>query len=139
MLLDEQRTQGQHVLSQGAWGKYFFIFSESAAGVKKVHYFRQVILDRYTPVQYIEGLNLAKDEYAVSGTAYSGELMDYMVIARSDQAIAAMTSNEARFPVIASQGYYFAFASLPLSQYDAYFSFGFIDTQGNPLELSMEG
>lgn len=65
--------------------------------------------------------------------------MDFMVIARSDQDIAAMTSEAKRFPVIASQGYYFAFASLPLSQYNAYFSFGFIDSQGNPLDLNMEG
>ena len=137
MLLDEQRAQGQHILAQRVSGRYFLIFSESAAGVKKVDYFRQVILDRYTPVQYIEGLNLAKDEFAVSGTAYSSELMDYFVIARSDQDIAALTSQAERFPVFASQDYYFGFASLPVNQPDAYFSFGFIDSRGNALDLRM--
>jgi len=137
MLLDKQQARGQQILAQRVSGTYFFIFSESAAGVKKVDYFRQVILDRYTPVQNIEGLNLAKDEFAVSGTAYDSELMDYFVIARSDQDIAALTSLTERFPVFASQDYYFGFASLPVNQPDAYFSFGFIDSRGNALDLKM--
>ena len=139
MLLEEHRVQEQKVLAQGSSGRYFFIFSETEIGEKQVDYFRQVIFNRYTPVQYMDRLRLAKDEFTVSGTAYDGEEMDFMVIARSDQDIAAMTSEAKRFPVIASQGYYFAFASLPLSQYNAYFSFGFIDSQGNPLDLNMEG
>lgn len=136
MLLDEQRTQGQEILTQGASGKYFFIFSE-ADGVKTVDYFRQVILDRYTPVQNIYGLNLAEEEFAVSGTGYSSELMDYFIIARSDREIAALTSHTERFPVFASQDYYFGFASLPFDQGEAYFSFGFIDARGNALDLTM--
>ena len=137
MLLDEQRAQGQQILAQRTSGRYFFVFSESAAGVKKVGYFRQVIVDRYTPVQYIEDLNLAKDEFAVSGTAYNSELMDYFVIAHSDREIAALTSQAERFPVFAIQDYYFGFASLPVNQPDAYFSFGFIDSRGNALDLKM--
>lgn len=136
-LVDEQRSQGQEILAQGAAGRYFFIFSETASGVKTVDYFRQVILDRYTPVQNIYDINLVKEEFAVSGTSYSSELMDYFIIARSDQDIAALTSQAARFPVFASQDYYFGFASLPLDHGEAYFSFGFVDSQGNTLDLRM--
>lgn len=138
MLLDALRGNGQQICAQGESGRYFFIFSQSPAEVKKVDYFRQVIFDRYTPIQYIENLSLAKEEFTVSGTSYGGEDVDFLVIARSDQVIAAMTSDAQRYPVIASEDYYFSFASLPLDQQGAYFSFGFVDTQGNPLGLIQE-
>ncbi|HWQ84758.1 MAG TPA: VanZ family protein, partial [Anaerolineales bacterium] len=120
MLLDDLRKEEQQILAQGASGRYFFTFSETLSGAKKVDYYRQVILDRYTPVEYIEGLRLAEEEFRVSGTSYDGEVTDFMVIAHSDQDIAAMTSQAARFPVFASDEYYFSFASLPVDQPDAY-------------------
>jgi len=135
MIVDKLPQQDQQLITTSQVGEYLVVFSESGDGTKSASYFRQVVFSRYVSVLGNINLDLQENEYFISVTAFNGKEMDYFAIARSNQPIAAMTSEENRFPVTNNGEYHFSFARLPLAKADAYFSFHFVDDSGNDLGL----
>lgn len=137
MITDEYRQQQRQLMGAPAFGDYLFILSQSRDGAKPMEIYRRVFFDRFTLFEWRDDLRLAEDTFYVSGMS-TGHGMNYFVIARTKQPVAAVTSLESRFPVARVGEYLFSYARLPVDQPDRYFSFRFIDTQGNDLPLSRE-
>lgn len=138
-ILEKLPQQEQQLLESFRFGEYLCVFSESVDGDKNFYVYRQVIFDRYTLISTWENLDLQLEEYIIRGdNAFSGKNIDYFAIARSESLIAVMMSGDRRFLVSSFGDYYFSYARLPLDQWDAYFSFRFMDADGNNLSMRQD-
>lgn len=126
----------QTLLATPKFGDFMFVFSQSDQGDKSYAIYRRVFFNRFTVFEWGD-LHLDENNYQVSGMS-TGDVMNYFVIARSNEKAVSMISENLTFPLVNVGDYYFSYARFPLNQSDRYFSFHFLGSQKNDLELSME-
>ena len=136
MIVDDLDAQQRRLLGMPALGEFLIVYSTSSQGEKDIDIYRRVFFDRYTGFETHPDLQLDRGLYTVSGMS-TGREMNYFVIARSENPVAAVTASGRRFPVATVGEYQIAYAQAPIGQ-DLFSAFRFFDPKGVELDLQME-
>lgn len=135
-IIDSLPEQGQRLEAKASYGRYLILISDNGDGSLNAVEYRQVPFKRFAPINGYTGLILQENEFAVSGGWLVGEYLDFFVVARSKQSLAAMQVSNEQYPVVSDGEYHFSVGRFPAATDVRFQEFRFVDAAGNDLGLA---
>jgi glycopeptide antibiotics resistance protein len=134
-------AQNQHTIGKLHFGDFMLVLSQTDQGEEFMDTYRRVFFNRYTSFESQHSLRMAEDTYTFEGMS-TGSAMNYFIVVKSHQEIAKMISLGVNAPqtysVMTLGAYTFSYARQPLDRMDDVTTFGFLNQQGERLNISVE-
>jgi len=122
-------------IGQSYSGKYLTVLTQHPDGNVNAIYYRQTLFSRYAEVSTCDNLTLSEDTFLETGSFVVGEYQDIFVIARSQIPAAVMISQGEQFAVDHVGEYSLSIGRFLMKGFVGSPKIGFLDADGNPINL----